>query len=205
MALACFACGARLASAQCSANFAVAQMRGAFGAKARNFVLGIHAHGGGFAFVWRAVGGGVVVGAVDFRHAGERHDVACDFLFGNAVKNARTMLVPRFCGGLVCGSGYVGSIEAGRVWFGGRFGCSRGRFDRVRFGRSHFGQSHAGCSRFSCARFARGRYCRAGRARFLFGLDAGIVFVRFGHQSSVFRSCALHAPSRMPSSKHFST
>ena len=195
MALARFACGARLASAQRSANFAVAQMCGAFGAKARNLVLGIHAHGGGFAFVWRAVGSGVVVGAVNFRHAGERHDVACDFLFGNAVKNACTMLVPRFCSGLVCGSGYVGSIEAGRVRFGGRFGFSRGCFSR-----SHFGRGRAGC-----ARFARGRYCRAGRARLLFGLDAGIVFVRFGHQSSAFRSCALHAPSRMPSSKHFST
>lgn len=122
MALACFACGAWLASAQCSANFAVAQMCGAFGAKARNLVLGIHAHGGGFAFVWRAVGGGVVVGAVDFRHASERYDVACDFLFGNAVKNVRTMLVPRFCGGLICGRGYVGSIEARSVKFGDPFG-----------------------------------------------------------------------------------
>ena len=108
-------------------------MCGAFGAKARNLVLGIHAHGGGFAFVWCAVGSGVVVGAVDFRHAGECYDIACDFLFGNAAKNARSMLVPRFCGGMVCGRGYVGSIEARGVEFGDPFGCGQGRFSRGRF------------------------------------------------------------------------
>ena len=154
MALACFACGAWLASAQCSANFAVAQMCGAFGAKARNLVLGIHAHGGGFAFVWRAVGGGVVVGAVDFRHASERYDVACDFLFGNAVKNARTMLVPRFCGGLVCGRGYVGSIEARGVEFGDPFGCGLSFSSWGRLGRGCVG---CGACGFGC--FVLGLRC----------------------------------------------
>ena len=154
MALARFACGARLASAQCSANFAVAQMCGAFGAKARNLVLGIHAHGGGFAFVWRAVGGGVVVGAVDFRHASERYDVACDFLFGNAVKNARTMLVPRFCGGLVCGRGDIGSIEARGVEFGDPFGCGLGFSSRGRLGRGCVG---CGACGFGC--FVLGLRC----------------------------------------------
>ena len=151
-------------------------MCGAFGAKARNLVLGIHAHGGGFAFVWRAVGGGVVVGAVDFRHAGERYDVACDFLFGNAVKNARTMLVPRFCGGLVCGRGYVGSIEARGVEFGDPFGCGLGFLSRGRLGRGCVG---CGACGFGC--FVLGLRCWVAFGRFLFGLDEGIVFVRFGH------------------------
>ena len=175
MALARFACGARLASAQCSANFAVAQVRGAFGAKARNLVLGIHTHGGGFTFVWRAVGGGVVVGAVDFRHAGECYDIACDFFFGNVVKNVRSIFLPRFCGGMVCGRGYVGSIEARGVEFGDPFGCSLSFLSRGRLGRGCVG---CGACGFGC--FVLGLRCWVAFGRFPFGLDEGIVFVRFG-------------------------
>lgn len=154
MALARFACGARLASAQRSANFAVAQMCGAFGAKARNLVLGDTCPRRWLRF--RMACGRRRRGGRRSRFPSCQRALRCRvrFPFRQCGKNARSMFLPRFCGGLVCGRGYVGSIEARGVEFGDPFGCGLSFSSRGRLGRGCVG---CGACGFGC--FVLGLRC----------------------------------------------